>query len=134
MELALIVHRDNKIDQISSRNLSRIFKQEKKYWPDNQKIYLIMQEDGTSEKAIFVDKIYKMRPNELKRFWLAKIISGEILSFPKTLSSNNSVKRFVSQIPSAVAYIDATLVDDTVKVVKIDGKQPGEAGYFLAGQ
>ncbi len=132
MDLALIVHPDNKTNDLSSRDLSRIFKQEKKHWPDHQKILLIMQEDGTFEKNVFVKKVYKLSPNELKRFWLAKILDGQILSFPKTLGSSEVIKRFVSQIPSAIAYVDVTVVDSSIKVLSIDGKRPGDAGYYLS--
>lgn len=134
MDIAVIVHPGNTEDTLSLRELSRLFKQEKQYWEDNSTVYLIMQEDGTPEKDFFVNKVFRMRPNELKRFWLTKIIKGEILSFPKTLSSNDAIKRFVSQIPSAIGYINARFVDETVKVLTIDGKRPGEEGYYLSGE
>lgn len=134
MDIAVIVHPGNTEDTLSLRELSRLFKQEKQYWEDNSPVYLIMQEDGTPEKDLFVSKVFKMRPNELKRFWLTKMINGEILSFPKTLSSNDAIKRFVSQIPSAIAYINVRFVDETVKVLAIDGKRPGEEGYYLSGE
>ena len=91
-----------------------------------------MQEAGSVEKDLFVDKVFKMNSNDLKKFWLSKIIKGEIASFPKTLSSNSAVKGFVSQIPEAIGYIDAALVDESVKVLAIDGKRHGEAGYYFS--
>jgi len=132
IDVAIIVHQDNPLDTISSRDLSRILKKEKRHWDDNKNIYVIMQEDGSAEKTRIVKTIFQMRPNELKRYWLSKIINGEMLSFPKTLSSNDAIKRFVSQIPSAISYVNADAVDESVKVLRIDGKKPGEAGYFLS--
>ncbi len=132
LDIAVIIHPKNKINSISSRHLSRIFKQKKRFWEGRNKIYLIMQEAGSPEKNLFIEKALKMRPNELKKLWLTEIIKGEITSFPKTLGSNASIKRFVSQIPSAIAYIDADLVDNSIKVLSIDGKNPGDEGYFLS--
>lgn len=134
IDIAIIVHQDNPLDEISARDLRRIFKQEKQRWADNRNIYVIMQEDGSPEKGLFVHKIFLMRPNELKRYWLNKIIKGDILSFPKTLSSNDTVKRFVAQIDLSISYINADAVDESVKVLRIDGKHPGEEGYFLNGR
>ncbi|MFQ5641797.1 MAG: hypothetical protein ACE5IR_27800 [bacterium] len=134
LDIAIIVHLDNKTDSVTARELSRIFKQEKQRWDENKKVYLVMQESGSIEKEIFVKKVFRMRPNELKRYWLTKILKGEISAFPKTLSSNKAIKRFVNQIPTAIGFIDATLVDASVKVLSIDGKRPGDEGYFLSGK
>ena len=40
-------------------------------------------------------------------------------------------KQFVSVTPGAISYIRASDADDSVKVVKVDGHAPGEAGYAL---
>lgn len=133
-EIAVIVSKANPTEAISFRELVKIFKQEKQYWETGGKIYLIMQETGAAEKATVLKKIYQMEEQELKKFWLGKLFRQEIASFPKTLSSNEAVKRFVSQVPSAVGVIDASFVDDSVKVLRIDGKGPGESGYVLADE
>jgi ABC-type phosphate transport system substrate-binding protein len=73
-----------------------------------------------------------MDEQELKKFWVVKIYQGSITSFPKVIVSNQSVKAFVRQVPNAVGYIDAAYADDSVKVLRIDGKLPGETGYKLA--
>ncbi len=133
IDIAVIVHQNNPLNEIFSRDLRRIFKQEKRHWADNRKVYIIMQEDGSSEKGLFVQKIFMMQPKVLKRYWLNKIVKGEILAFPKTLSSNDTVKRFVSQIDASIAYVNANAVDESVKVLRVDGKYPGEKEYFLSG-
>lgn len=132
LDIAVIVHPSNETTSISARELIRFFKREQQFWAENGKVYPIMQEAGSVEKDLFVDKVFKMNSNDLKKFWLSKIIKGEIASFPKTLSSNSAVKGFVSQIPEAIGYIDAALVDESVKVLAIDGKRHGEAGYYFS--
>ena len=132
--IAIIIHNENPIDDISSGDLARIFKQEKKQWKDGRQVYLIMQEAGSREKEVILKKVFRMDPEELKKFWMAQMFRGEISSFPKTLSSNAAVKRFVSQVAVAVGFIDASLVDQSIKVLRIDGKLPGENGYLLTDQ
>ena len=118
--------------RVSLEELSKIFAQERQYWVIGKKIYLVLQEAGSPEKQVVLKKIYrKANDDELKKFWLGKIFRGEIATFPKTLSSNEAVKRFVSQAVNAIGFIDSAFVDDSIKVLRIDGKLPGERGYVL---
>lgn len=133
-EIAVIVSKVNPTDAISFKELVKIFKQEKQYWGGGKKIYLILREAGSAEKQLVLKRVYEMEDEELKKFWLGKLFRQEIASFPKTLSSNEAVKRFVSQVPNAVGVIDASFVDDSVKVLRIDGKGPGESGYALSSR
>ena len=91
-----------------------------------------MRESGAAEKKVVLKKIYRMDDLALKRYLLGKLYSGTISGYPKTLGSNEAVKRFVSQIPSALGYIDAASLDNDVRALRIDGRLPGEPGYALA--
>lgn len=133
-DLAIVVNRENPTNNISFKNLIKIFKQEKQYWKGRKKIYLILQEAGSPEKEMVLKKIYNMNNIGLKKFWLAKIFREEISSFPKTLSSNQAVKKFVSQVPNAIGFIDVALVDTSIKMLRIDGKLPGEMKYILSNK
>lgn len=133
-DLAVIVNKANLADNVSFKDLIKIFKQEKQYWKNGKKIYLILQEAGSPEKEIALKKIYKMGNIQLKKFWLAKLFREEISSFPKTFGSNQAVKRFVSQVPNAIGYIDAALMDTSIKMLRINGKLPGEMKYILSNK
>jgi len=134
VDIAVIVNRGNPTNGVSFKQLERIFKQADRYWRDGTKISVVLQEAGTPEKEIALRKIYRMSDEEVKKFWLAKMFRGEIASFPTTFSSNEAVKRFVSQVPNAIGIIDSTAVDSSVRVLRIEGKLPGEAGYSLNGR
>ena len=131
-EIAVIVNKANAIEDVSSRELAAIFKMKKKFWNDGNPIYLVMQGPGSPEKEAILKAIYKMDEQELKKFWLTEIFQGTVTSFPKVIVSNQSVKAFVQQAPNALGYIDASYIDGSVKVLRVDGKLPGEDGYKLA--
>lgn len=131
LKVAIIVNELNPTEDVSFEELVNILKQEKQYWKAGMKIYLIMQKTGTAEKELILTEIFNMNDQELKRFWLTKMFRGKISSFPKTLGSNEAVKRFVRQVPNAIAYIDASLVDDSIKVLRVDGKLPKDKDYKL---
>ena len=131
-DLAVVVSQENLTNEVSFQDLVKIFRQERQYWDGGKRIYLIMPETGNPEKEVVLRKIYKMEDQELKKFWVGKLFRQEISSFPKTLRSSESIKRFVNQVPNAVGVIDQASVDNRVKVLRIDGKLPGQAGYALS--
>jgi ABC-type phosphate transport system substrate-binding protein len=130
-DVAVIVNSDNPIQTIRFQELTKIFKIEKKFWDNGDKIYLVLRETGSPEKSVVLRQIYKTDDPGLKKLWLSKIYREEIQSFPKTLNSNEAVIRFVRQVPNAIGFIDASLVDGRVKALRIDGYLPGEEGYPL---
>ena len=45
--------------------------------------------------------------------------------------SNEMATELVAAIPGAVAFVDAAKVPQGLKVLRIDGRLPGEKGYAL---
>lgn len=131
-DIAIIVSKENATEELSFKELVKIFKREKQYWSDGSKIYLIMRETGSPMRRLLLTRVYQMTDEELKSFWLVKIFRGQLSSLPKTFGSDDAVKRFVSQVPNAIGFIDSSSSDTSVKVLRIDGKRPGEGGYALA--
>jgi len=132
-DLAVVVSPDNPIDDIQWKDLVKIFKMEKQYWRDNERVYLVLRESGSKEKNAVLEKIYQTSDEGLKKMWLAKMYREEITSFPRVLNSNEAVIRFVNQVPTAISVIDASHRDGRVKTLRINGALPGEEGYPLNG-
>lgn len=130
--VAVIVNKGNPVKEITLTELSKIMKLERQYWEGGKKVYLILQESGSAEKEVLLKKVYRMSDQDLKKYWLGKMFRGEISSFPKTLSSSEAIKRFISQVPNAIGVIDPVAADADVKILKVDGKRPGDEGYVLA--
>lgn len=130
-DVAIIVNKHNATTNVTGQDLVKLFKQETLQWKNHQRVYLLMMEEKTPEKELVLKRIYEMNDEALKKFWLGKLFRGEIESFPQTLGSGLSVQRFVSQVPNAIGFVDASIVDDTVNLLTVDGKRPGEPGYIL---
>lgn len=129
--VAIIVNQSSSVHDLSLRDLEKVLRVEKQFWDDGKKVYLVMQESGSSEKEIIREKLLRMSEADLKKLLLAKLFRGEITALPKTLSSRASVVKFVASIPNAIGYVDVSAADASVRVLKIDGKAPGEPGYQL---
>ena len=134
LDVAVIVNKQNPVNGVSLIELTKLLKQEKQYWEGGKKVYLILQEAGSTEKKVVLKRVYQMTDEDLKKYWLGKMFRGEIASFPKTLGSSEAVKRFVSQVPNAIGFIDSAAVDTTIKALNVNGKSPGDNGYPLSSE
>jgi hypothetical protein len=131
-DVAVVVHPANRQGDVSRFDLVKMFRLEQQHWGSGGKIYLILLESGSPEKEVVLKRIYRMTDVELKQYWLGKLYRGEIASFPRIASSAAAVKRIVSHAPNALGFIAAGDVDASVKVLRVDGKKPGDPGYLLA--
>jgi hypothetical protein len=72
-----------------------------------------------------------MSESEFKQFWVAKIFRAEAATPPKIVYSNDMQYELVAAIPGAIAFVDARNVKPGLKVLKVDGRLPGERDYPL---
>jgi len=131
-ELAAIVHPDNPLGQVSSGDLREILLMEQQHWSGGGRIYLLLPPAGSRPKDVLLRRLLRMKDQDLRRHYLTKLYAGEIPSFPHIASSHEAAIRFVARAANALAFVEARSLDDTVKVLAIDGRRPGQAGYTLA--
>lgn len=132
-DAAVVVSNENPVNNLSLRELVKIFKNEKQHWPDGETISIVVQEADAPQKKALLKNIYKMQSDdELKRFWLGEIFQGRASAMPKTFSSDEAIRTFVSMRPGAIGFVAASSVDATVKALSIDGAKPGETDYPLS--
>lgn len=129
--IAVVVNTQNVVEGLTLKELVEIFRGEKQQWKPGQQITLVLRESGEPEKAVMLERIYQLSDRELKNLWIKKLLKHEIAGFPKTVKSDEAVKRFIAQVINAIGVIDASTADSRVKVVRIDGKLPGDIGYTL---
>ena len=76
-------------------------------------------------------EVYQMSEQDYQTFFLQATFTGNVQSAPKKLNSPAAMRQFVADNPGAIGYVRLKDVDDSVKIVKIDGKSPGDDGYKL---
>lgn len=129
--LAIIVNRDNPIESMSMAELRAVFLGERSHWANGRRITLVMMEPGQPERDTLVRDVCRMSEPDLRRRYLQGLLTGEVLVSPKTLASPVGVRKFVFNVPGAIGYLRPGDVDDSVKVIRIDGHLPGDAEYSL---
>jgi len=129
--LAIIVNRSNPVENLSLAELRKVFMGERSRWPSGHRVVVTMMESGNSERNAVLREIYNMNENGYRDYFLRGTYTGEIPIAPKILSSPIILRKFVFNTPGAIGYLRASDVDDSVRVVSIDGRLPDEVDYKL---
>lgn len=101
---------------IDEEQIAKIFLGQTKTFSNGSEATPIDQKEGALREE-FGNKLLKKNPAQLKAQWARQIFTGGAKP-PKELSSDDEVLKFVASTPGAIAYIDSSKVNKTVKVVK----------------
>ena len=129
--LAIVVNRSNPIENISLPELRAMFYGEKKWWSHKHRVTLAAMKRSTPEWKTVQRVIYKANQRELEHYYLYQSFKGEGVNLPVAMPAPADVKKFVAKTPGALGYVRVSDVDDTVKVVRINGLLPNDDGYPL---
>jgi ABC-type phosphate transport system substrate-binding protein len=120
---AVVVNKDNAVGDVTSAHLAKIVRGEVKKWPDGKSIVLVLHRDSAGE-AETLARLNKMSDGEWKTF-LA--VHKDSFLFVDT---DADVLKAVQADPGAVGLIEVHSIDNSINVVKVDGKLPMESGYL----
>lgn len=131
-DIAVVVNSRSAVMNVSSADLRRIFAGERRYWPGGVRIKLIVRQPGSHEWLALL-RLLRMSETEYKQYWTAQIFRGESDAEPLSLPSFGMVKEAVELFPGAISLADAQQVKPgmDLKIIKVDGRLPGETGYAL---
>ena len=129
--LAIVVNRSNPVDSLSFPELRKIFMGVQDHWSNGRRITVVMLEPGKVERQAVLAQIYKMDEKDFNQYFLHSMFTGELHAAPKALGSSTEVLKFVFNIPGAIGYLKSSEVNDSVKVVRIDSRLPGEKDYAI---
>jgi ABC-type phosphate transport system substrate-binding protein len=131
VDIAVVVHPDTPINNLSMADVRKVFLGDRQYWSANVPVVLLIRAPVARERDVVLKMIYQMSDAQFKQYWIAKIFRAESASAPKVVYSNDMANELVSAIPGAIAFIDSREVRPGAKVLRVDGKLPGEPGYPL---
>ena len=129
--LAIVVHPSATVENLTMAELRRIFLAEQQHWQDNSRIILLMRAPAAYERDFVLDRIYKMSEDQFRRYWIAKMFRAEVASGPKVVFSTNMARELVTVIPGSITFVLSSDAGSDEKVIKIDGKLPGDPAYPL---
>ena len=129
--IAIVVHKNTKIEDLSLHELRNIFLANQQFWPDRTRIILLVRAPKSEERDFVLDTIYQMDEAQFRQYWIAKMFRAEVPRGPKIVFSTDMMLDLVVAIPGSISFINADDATEDVRVVRIDGKLPADAGYPL---
>jgi hypothetical protein len=128
-DVAVIVNKSNVVNNLSMEKLRKIILSQELKWPTGSRIIVWMTPPGGRERVGVLKLVCGMSETDYTLHFMHSSFNGETADLPKTAGTGPLVRQLVAGWVNGFALIWASDVDDTVKVLAIDGKKPGQPGY-----
>jgi hypothetical protein len=127
---AVVAAAGSRLQDVSLSELSKLCKGTQKTWPDGRAFTLVIQNPDSPEMKGVLEKILGVGETDLRPA-LAKLTESKTCL--KIVDSDEDLIRTVGVTPGAIGVMDVYAINSAVKVLRIDGKLPFDAGYSLKG-
>ncbi len=112
--LVIVVH-PQRSTQLGTDDVADIYLKKRRFWPDGEPIVVLNLEAGSRAREYFSRRVLGTDSMHLGPYWNQQYFQG--IFPPVTLSSSTAVKRYVATDRNAIGYIEATEVDESVRVM-----------------
>ena len=130
-DIAVVTNAQTPVSDLSLADVRKVFLGERQYWTSEMPVILLVRAPVAREREVVLRTIYQMTESQFKQYWVAKIFRSEAVSAPKIVYSADMSNQLLSVIPGSIAFMQAKDVGPGLKVLKVNGLLPGEAGYPL---
>ena len=121
--MAVVVNKDNPVENVTAAHLARILRAEIKKWPDGKGVVLVLHKNSPGETET-LQHLNKLTATEWQTV-LATHKDSILL-----VDTDADVLKAVQAEPGAVGLIEVHSIDNSINVVHVDGKLPMEFGYL----
>jgi len=130
-DFAVIVNPANPARAMTLADLGKIFKGKTATWANGRNVTIVLREPSTPSMKFVIEKVMGVDSEQGKTI-LAD--PGRKIVVPVVfLNSDEEIVKAVETNPTAIGVVDVYSITGGVKVIKIDEKQPFDAGYVLKG-
>ncbi len=88
---------------------------------------------GAAARVVFDRALLGLEPDAIARFWIDQRIRGQG-SAPRAIPTVPLLLRVLAQLPGGISYVrrgDLPANANGLKVITVDGKKSGDAGYLF---
>ena len=120
-EIAIVTNIESEIDSISSDDLRKL------YFGQTTKLenkYEIILTEYIPRNICFSTKYLNMSVLEYRRYWLKLIYAGHFATPPQKFHKLNKLKEFLNHNINSIGYLDESVVDSTLKIIKVEDCLP----------
>ena len=130
-DIAVVVHPDVPVDNLTIAELRRILLGDREFWSSGVRVTLLIRAPIARERDVAVQSVCQMTEAQFRQHWIGKLFRADTQSGPKIVYSQEMALDQASRLPGAITFVQASQAGKTVKVLKIDGRSPGQSGYQL---
>jgi ABC-type phosphate transport system substrate-binding protein len=131
-DFAVIVNPANTVRELSLVELAKIFRAKTNSWSGGKGITIVLRDPSSPSGKFVIEKVLggtldegKVALNDPSRKATVPVVFAE---------SDEEVVKIVAGNAGAIGVIDVYNITGSVKVVKIEDKQPFDPGYVLKGR
>lgn len=128
--LAVVVNPGVEVDELSFAELRKIMLGDRQFWASGRRITLIIRAPVAEERTVMLEHVYRMSEAQFRQYWIAKVFRAEATTGPRLVVSNDEAVDLVGVIDGGIAVVALSDVPEGMKMLRIDGKSPGEPGYL----
>jgi ABC-type phosphate transport system substrate-binding protein len=132
--LAVVVPRNNPTDGLSMAQLRKLVLGDVHTWPDKSNVTLVATDPDSPVFKCLLSAVVRMSSQEYRKYIMSAEFRGDEPLRAKTVDSSPTAVKVVSGFTGAITVVEANslaALAGSVKVLSINGKKPGEAGYPL---
>ena len=130
-DIAVIVNKGNPISSLTMNQLRKIVLAQEGKWPAGGKIVVWTTAPGQPERAATLKIVCGMSETDYTLHFMHAAFNGDGGDQPRTTTSSALVRQAIAGAVNSVGFIWASQLDDSVKVVAIEGVRPGQPAYRL---
>src|SRR5580704_13226604 len=136
-DVAVIVNKSNTVSAFTMADLRKILLGPRPRWTSGYEIFVLMTQPGQPERSGTLKIVCGMSETDFNLHFIRGLrkpdgsTTADNGSSPKVFSPGVQLRQSVASGPNAVGFIKASEVDDSVKVVSVDGSNPGQLAYKL---
>ena len=130
-DVAVIVNKSNPVEGLTMADLRRVLLGPRPKWSGGTKVTVMMTQAGQPERTGTIKIVCGMSETDFNLHFWRTVSADGANGPPKVFTSAVQLRQSVAGAPDAVGFIKASEVDDSVKVVAIDGNLPGQPAYKL---
>lgn len=115
-EVVVITHPSLAVTSMTEDDVSRLFLGKSRSFPNGELAVPVNQTEGSATRAKFNETVCKKNASQYKAYWSQLVFTGKATP-PKDGGDDAAVKALVAANPNMIGYVDASVVDNSVKVV-----------------
>jgi phosphate transport system substrate-binding protein len=128
-DLAVVVNKGNPVENLTKAQLNKILLGEQGTWASGKKVSVILRAPGQPERSGVLRSLCGMSEDDFAQHLLHASFNGDSAAPPKALATGEAVRSLVAILPGGIGFLKTSDVNESVKVVTVDGAAAGQPDY-----